>query len=195
MSLNPAPTDHPIHELIAGRWSARAIDSKRPVEPGMIAQLLEAARWAPSCFGDQPWRYLVWDKHRNPEAWESAASVMAEGNQIWARNAPVLLMSLAFGEFRQNQKPNRWAQHDVGAASQNLCLQGLAMGLVVHQMGGFSVKKSREQFNIDENLQPMAMIAVGWPGDAQQLGEDHREAERAPRKRMPLEEFVFNDGF
>lgn len=119
-----ANTSVPIHELLAQRWSPRAIDQHKPVDRNDITALLEAARWAPSCFGDQPWRYLVWDRFRDHESWQTAWDCLTDGNKAWVRDAPVLLASFADSTFRKNGKPNRWGQHDTGAASENLCLQG-----------------------------------------------------------------------
>lgn len=185
-----ASTSVPIHDLIATRWSSRAIDPHQPVAREHLAQLLEAARWAPSCYGDQPWRYLVWDKLRSPEAWQKAFECLVPGNQSWAKMAPVLMLSLARNEF-MNGKPNRWGQHDTGAASENLCLQGASLGLVVHQMGGFDAQKARDYFNIPGQYTPMAMIAAGHPGDASHLSEKHRATEDAPRQRLDVDQIAF----
>ena len=138
MLEKPAVTRPPIAELIARRWSPRAMDSTQPVSRDHLLALLEAARWAPSCFGDQPWRYLVWDRFRDPAGWQQAFECLAEGNQSWVQNAPVLLLAVAAPAFGHNGQPNRWAQYDTGAASENLCLQAAALGLVAHQMGGFN---------------------------------------------------------
>ena len=187
----PAPTDHPIHELFANRWSARAIDTEKPVERESLLSMLEAARWAPSCFGDQPWRYIVFDRHHDAEAWEAAADCMAEGNQKWARSAPVLLAALADSAFTRNDKPNRWGPYDTGAATLSLHVQGVALGLVVHQMGGFSGSALAEKFGIPERYQPMAMIAVGHPGELDDLHEDYQGSELGKRQRRPLSELAF----
>lgn len=185
----PAPVEHSIHELLARRWSPRALDPSRPLTWGEIGSLLEAARWAPSCFNEQPWRYLVFDGS-DPAALEEARACLAEGNR-WARLAPVLIISVACDRFSRNDKPNRTAQHDVGLASENLVLQAAAMGLFAHQMAGFSIKRAREVFNIPEGFTPLAMIAVGHYGRIEDLPEDRREAEVAPRERKPIEEIAF----
>ena len=190
-AARPAPVEHEIHPVIASRWSARAIDPHKPVDRGDLLKMLEAARWAPSCFGDEPWRYLIWDKTRDPDGWEQAASILAEKNQRWARNAPILIASLADSQFGHNDKPNRWAQYDTGAATVSLHLQGVELGLVVHQMGGFDKTKLAETFAIPERLTPMAMIAVGHPAPASTLDEDFRDGETGPRERKPMAEIAF----
>ncbi|MCP5126531.1 MAG: nitroreductase family protein [Gammaproteobacteria bacterium] len=187
-----ALTSTPIADLIARRWSPRAIDPNQPVSREQVLALLEAARWAPSCFGDQPWRYLVWDRFRDAAAWQQAFECLAEGNQIWVRNAPVLLLSVAAPHFGHNNKPNRWAQYDTGAASENLCLQATALGLAAHQMGGFDPDKVKVTFNIPADHICMAMIAVGHPGPVEVLTDALREKEQAPRERKPLAQIAFD---
>ncbi|MCP5157999.1 MAG: nitroreductase family protein [Gammaproteobacteria bacterium] len=191
MLEKPATTSTPIAELLARRWSPRAIDPGQPVSREQLLALLEAARWAPSCFGDQPWRYLVWDRFRDAEAWQQAFACLAEGNQIWVKNAPILLLSVAAPHFGHNQKPNRWAQYDTGAASENLCLQATTLGLVAHQMGGFDADQAKATFNIPTDHACMAMIAVGHPGPVDGLPEMLREKEQAPRERKSLAQIAF----
>ncbi|MEM9530472.1 MAG: nitroreductase family protein [Pseudomonadota bacterium] len=190
MSGRPAPTQHPISDVIANRWSSRAIDT-RALERDKLKSLLEAARWAPSCFGDEPWRFIVWDRSEDAAAWERAMSTLAGKNQLWARKAPVLLLVLADTLFRQNEKPNRWGEYDTGAAAENLHLQGVALGLVVHQMGGFDPDAAREQFAIPDRYSPMAMVAVGYPGKLEDLDEGFHGGETGERKRRPLAELAF----
>ncbi len=190
MSGRSAPTDHPIDSIIAQRWSARAIDP-RPLERRLLLSMLEAARWAPSCFGDEPWRFLVWDRERQPGPWETAMGTLVEANQQWARNAPVLLLVMADSQFSRNHKPNRWGQYDTGAAAENLHLQGVAHGLVVHQMGGFDAEAARQAFQVPVRFELMSMIAVGHPAPPNSLDEATAKAENSPRQRRPLAEFAF----
>jgi len=190
---NPAPTDVPIHDLLTRRWSPRAIDPERAVDAADLRALLEAVRWAPSTFNEQPWRYLVFDGSK-PGSLERARACLVEGN-AWARKAPVLLLSVARETFSRNDKPNRLAGHDVGLASENLALQATALGLALHQMGGFDAERARKEFHIPEGFTPMAMIAVGHPASADTLPEDLRERELAPRTRRPVEEIAFAGGW
>ncbi len=185
----PVKTDFPIHDLLARRWSPRAF-SERPVEPDKLRRLLEAARWAPSSYNEQPWAYLVATLE---DAAEHARllSVLVEGNIAWAKRAPVLMLSIAKLNFEHNGKPNRHAFHDVGLASANLVLQATAMGLAVHQMAGFHAEKARELFGIPEGWEPVAAIALGYPGEPDALPEPIRQRELAPRTRKPLGQFVF----
>jgi nitroreductase len=188
-----ATTGTPIHDLLARRWSPRAMDPDRRVAPEMVRSLLEAARWAPSCFNEQPWRYLVFDGS-DPEVLEAARGCLAEGN-AWARRAPLLLLSVARDTFTRNGKPNRHAQHDVGLATENLVLQATALGLATHAMAGFDAGRARQAFQIPDGFTPLAMIAVGHPGSPDDLEEGLRQRELAPRERRPLEEIAFSGGW
>lgn len=184
-------TMEPIHDLLARRWSPRALDEERQVSRAELVALLEAARWAPSCFGEEPWRYVVCDRFTDRPAWDDAFACLVEGNQSWAKRAPVLILSVAVRRFSHNDRENRWAGHDTGAASENLCLQGTALGLVVHQMGGFDADEARQRFALPEEAMPMAMIAVGHPGDPEQLDEKRLQRELAARERKPFAERIF----
>ena len=191
----PAITSVAIQETIANRWSPRAFDASKSVSQEQIIALLEAARWAPSCFGDEPWRFIVWNKGTNESAWQQAFDCLAPSNQTWVKAAPVLMLVCANTLFGHNQTPNRWGQYDTGAAAENLCLQASSMGLVVHQMGGFNADKARETFAIPDQYTPMAMLAVGYEGDASNLPDELKTRELAERKRKPLGELFFNSAW
>ena len=183
-----AATAVPIHALMQTRWSPRAINPKLDVSDTDLTALLEAARWAPSCFNDQPWRYLVFVKSKDEASWQQALSCLVEKNQLWAKNAPVLLLAIAMENFKHNGKPNRWAAYDTGAASVSLCLQATALGLVTHQMGGFDANKTRELFNLPNNCTPLAMIALGYQAESEVLVDEFKAAELSERTRIQLDE-------
>jgi nitroreductase len=184
---------HPINPLIARRWSPRLFEAGRAVEHEKLLSLLEAARWAASCFNDQPWYYLVFDGS-DQAALERARDCLVEGN-AWARQAPLLLLSVARENFAHNQTPNRHAQHDTGAASAFLVLQAVELGLVAHQMAGFDGEKASAQFHIPEGFTPMAMIAIGYPfqDDLNKLDEKTRTRELGERSRRALRETAFTN--
>jgi len=188
MPAKPATTCVKIHEIIEARWSPRAFDPDKAVSHDDLLALLEAARWAPSCFNDQPWRFIVCDKSTDADSWQDAFSTLVERNQLWAKNAPVLVLSVAMANFNHNDKPNRWAMYDTGAAATSLCLQATALGLIVHQMGGFDAEKARELFHLPSDCTPMAMMAIGYQGDANMLDEDFKVTELAERSRVALYE-------
>jgi nitroreductase len=187
-----AITQTPINETVAMRWSPRAFDASKPVSQQQIIALLEAARWAPSCFGDQPWRFIVWNKTADATAWQQAFDCLADSNKTWVINVPVLILICADTLFGHNQSPNRWAQYDTGAAAENLVLQASHMGLGAHQMGGFNSDIAREKFNIPAQFTPMAMLAIGYIGEADNLPEELKARELADRQRKPLGELFFN---
>jgi nitroreductase len=188
----PAITQVEIDQTIANRWSGRAYDATKAVSQTQIIALLEAARWAPSCFGDQPWRFIVWDKNSDEKAWAKAFDCLVEGNQAWVKHAPVLLLVCADTLFGHNQKPNRWAQYDTGAAAENLCLEATHQGLMAHQMGGFSAEKIQAAFNVPAQFTPMAMVSIGYQADIESLTGEDLTRETAPRTRKALGELFFN---
>lgn len=186
-----AKTSQPIHELLAARWSPRAYDANRPVSREQLTALLEAARWAPSCNGDEPWRFLVWDRAADPEGWNRVFECLSENNRKWCKNVPVLMLSCAGSTFGHNGKPNRFAQHDTGMANLSIALQAQALGLVAHQMAGYDADKLRAAFAIPAEYTPMAMIAVGYQASPDVLDPETREKEMRPRVRKPLTERFF----
>ena len=188
MSVKTASTDAPILDLLAQRWSPRAF-ADRSVDAASLRSLFEAARWAASSFGEQPWSFLV-AAREDVEEFEKLASVLLPGN-AWARKVPVLALSVTALEFARNGKPNRHAYHDVGLAMGNVCTQATAMNLYVHQMAGFDTVKAREIFSIPERHDPVAMIAIGYVGDPNSLPDAQRASEIAPRQRKTVGQFVF----
>jgi nitroreductase len=185
----PAPTNFPVHNLIRERWSPRAFASK-PVEPAVLASLFEAARWAPSSNNEQPWAYLVATKD-DSENFAKTLSVLVEFNAAWAKEAPVLMIAVSRLNF-QNGTPNRNAFYDTGAATALLSVEATARGLAVHQMAGFDHAKAKQVFGIPEGCEPIAAIAIGYPGDPESLSQKLRDREVAPRTRKPLSEFVMS---
>jgi len=186
----PASADVPIHDLIARRWSPRAF-ADRPVAKVSLLQLFEAARWAASSNNDQPWYYLVATRD-HPAEFQQMLACLVEFNQAWAKAAPVLAISVARTNFQRDASPNHHARHDVGAASALLSLQAAALGLAVHQMAGFDAERARATYHIPEDYQPVAAMAIGYPGDPAALPEKLRERENAPRARKPVSEFVYS---
>jgi nitroreductase len=183
----PAETEHPVHELISERWSPRAF-AERPVEREKLRSLFEAARWAPSGGNKQPWNFLF-ATQEDAEAHARLGATLNEGNIIWAQHAPVLILVVA--KLYEYAGKEQFSFYDVGMASGNLMAQAIALGLTTHQMGGFDADKARRLLDIPEGYQPLAMIALGYPGLVDTLPETLREREVAPRVRKPQNEFVF----
>jgi len=185
-----ADTEYPIHELLRQRWSPRAFDD-RPIELEKLRSLFEAARWAPSSNNGQPWRFIVANKDNETE-WNGLFACLVEGNRTWAYRAPVLILSVASLNFEDDSTPNRHALHDTGMAVENLVLQATALGLSTHQMAGFDVEKARTDLKIPSGYEPVAIIAVGYPGDLAFLPDRLRERELQPRSRQPISEWIFS---
>lgn len=191
MSQERANAHTDIHDIIARRWSPRAFDADKRLESAKLAACLEAARWAPSCFGDEPWRFIVCDRFADTEAWQKLHDGLTPRNQSWAGKAPVLILACAGSVFRTGGKPNRWAQYDTGAASVSLCLQATALGLASHQMGGFDAEKLRQAFAISAEYTPMAVIAIGYATHVGGLDEGFHAQELGSRQRRDLGEHFY----
>lgn len=184
-----ATTQYEVHELIRERWSPVVFD-RRPMEPEKLQSLFEAARWAPSSYNEQPWRFIFATRD-NPEQFQRLLDCLVEGNQAWAQSAPVLAFSIAKMSFERNGKANRHALHDVGLATENLALQAVSLGLGVHPMAGFHIEKARELLGIPEGYEPVAAIAIGYISDSDSQPGGLRKKQQAPRVRRPLGELVF----
>jgi nitroreductase len=184
-----AQTQYPVHDLIQRRWSPRAF-ADRPVPGDHLCRILEAARWAPSNSNEQPWSFVVATKE-NTADYERLFGCLVPGNQLWAHQAPVLMLSVAKLVFEEDQSPNSHALHDVGLAVENLVIQALALDLFVHQMAGFEVEQAREVCHLPPGHEPVAMIALGYLGDPNTLPEKLRARELSTRSRKVLAEFVY----
>ena len=193
MIEKPAVTDQKISTIIAERWSGRAFDPTTPVNDDDLVSLCEAARWAPSCYGDAPWRFIVWNKHTDESSWQKAIDCLAPGNQEWAKNASVLVLAASVKTFSHNDSDNRWVGYDTGAASISLCLQATSLGLMSHQMGGFDSDKIRSNFAVPDDIECWAMIAIGHPAALDTLSEEQLDRELKTRERRPLSEQFFNN--
>jgi nitroreductase len=190
MPEKKALTDSPIHELLTGRWSPYAFDD-RPVPEADLRSLFEAARWAPSSYNEQPWRYIV-ATQEDPAQFQRLLSCLVDGNQVWAKAAPVLALGVVSLSFARNATANRAAVHDLGLAAGNLLLEATARGIVVHQMIGILPDKAREVYGIPEGFEAWTGMAIGYRGDPASLPDPLRQRDLAPRQRKPLREFVFS---
>jgi len=191
MQHKHAKTIVPINKVIAQRWSSRAYHPEKAVSPEQRLALFEAARWAPSCYEEQPWYLLALDRFENEDTWKLALDCLYDGNRIWAKDAPLILIVTAKSTFSLNQEPNSWAEYDTGAAVENLVLQATDMGLMSRQIGGFIENKTRSSFNIPETFKLLSFIAIGYPDNSNKLSEEHISAELAERQRNQLEQHFF----
>jgi nitroreductase len=175
--------------MLASRWSPYAF-ADRPVADDDLRSLFEAARWAPSSYNEQPWRYLV-ATQADADEFQRLLSCLVEGNQPWAKAAPVLAIGCTSLNFALNGKPNAAALHDLGLASASLVVEATARGLFVHQMIGILPDRVRAVYRVPEGVQPLTGLAIGYLGDADSLPDAYRQRDLAPRSRKPLSEFVF----
>jgi nitroreductase len=155
-----------------------------------VISLLEAARWAPSSYNEQPWRFVVARKS-DPGTYAKLLGSLVEANQSWSRSAPVLILTLAKRNFTHNGSPNFYALHDAGIALGHLAIQATAMGLSLHIMGGFDHAAVRTAFGIPDDYELGAAVAVGYAGEPETLPERFQQAELAPRSRRPLADLVY----
>lgn len=181
--------EHGIHPLLRERRSHRAF-ADRPVGMDAVRSMLEAARWAPSSRNEQPWRFLV-ARAADREEFARLLACLTPKNQVWAKDAGVLMLGVAATRFARDGSPNPHALHDHGLAVSQLVLQATALGLGARQMAGFDAARARETYAIPAEFEPVAAIAVGFPADPATLPPDPAERERAPRTRRVQEEFVF----
>ena len=190
MAEKKASTDYPIQEFLTERWSPYAFED-RPVSEADLRSLFEAVRWAPSSYNEQPWNYIVATKD-DPEQFQRLLSCLVDGNQVWAKAAPVLALGVVSLRFARNAKDNRAAVHDLGLAAGNLLLEATARGLFVHQMIGILPDQAREIYGIPEAFEAWTGLAIGYKGDPTSLPDQLRERDLAPRQRKQLHEFVFS---
>lgn len=183
-------TSVPIATPMAERWSPRAYDASAVVTPEQVRALLEAARWAPSFGNTQPARYLV--GLRGTPSFDAILATLNSGNQAWARRAGLLLIGVM---VTANEKgPVPYTEYGLGLATENLVLQAVELGLIAHQMAGFSAEAASAAFSLPSDAVPKVAIAVGSPAAPEVLEEDWRvEREKAERVRLPLAEFAFTD--
>lgn len=178
-----------LHPLLSDRWSPRAF-ADRSVTPATLATLLESARWAPSCYNDQPWNFII-ARRENPVAYQNILECLVPQNQAWASTAPVLVLAVARLHFAHNAVPNRHAWYDVGLAVANMIVQATHLQLSVHQMAGFDPEEARRRCEIPAGFDPAVVIALGYRGDPSRLPAGVAEKDPALRERRDVTTFAF----
>jgi nitroreductase len=172
-----------ISDSILGRWSPRSMSGER-LDDRELMSLFEASRWAPSSGNGQPWRFIY--SRKGSESWENFFDLLVEGNKVWCKNAGVLVVVLSRKFKEHNGKPYLTHSFDTGAAWENLALEGVRRGLVVHGMEGFDYDKARKILGIPDEFEVEAMISIGKRGS---------EREEEPNDRRPLGEIVMEGKF
>jgi nitroreductase len=177
---------HPINPLILNRWSPRSMTGEE-LKNEDIMSLFEAARWAPSSFNNQPWRFIY--AKRNTEHWDRLFNLLAEGNKTWAKNSALLVVVISRKNFEYNEEPARTHQFDAGFAWGNLALEAYSRGIVTHAMQGFDYEKARADLEIPTDFEVMAMIAIGKKGPKEILPPELQEKEKLS-DRKPLKDII-----
>jgi nitroreductase len=180
-------TQPDIHDLLKNRWSPRAY-ADRPIEEAKLVSLFEAARWAPSAGNKQPWAFIV-VKQDDP-VHDSLVEAMAGHNTAWAGHAPVIVAAIANLEYKPGMA-NPYALYDLGQSVAHLTVQAAALGLHVHQIAGFDKAKAQELLNVPEGYEVVTLATIGYVGMPEQLPDELRQREVAPRQRKALNEFVY----
>ena len=175
-----------INPLILNRWSPRSMTGEE-LDNEEIMSLFEAARWAPSSYNNQPWRFIY--AKRNTEHWDRLFNLLAEGNRAWAKNSALLVVVISRKNFEYNEKPARTHQFDTGSAWENLALEAFSRGIVAHGMQGFDYDKARIDLEIPIDFEVMAMIAIGKKGSRDNLSPELQEKEKL-NDRKPLKDIV-----
>ncbi len=188
MNRKPA---HSILGLLVNRWSPRAM-SGEPITQEELLSLFEAARWAPSSYNHQPWRFIY--AHRDTPEWEKLFSLLEQGNQVWAKNAAVLIVALSHKYFEYNNAYSRTHTLDTGAATENVMLEGICQNLVVHGMEGFDYDRARKELNVPDDYDIEAMYAIGKHGPISVLPQKLQERE-TPSDRLPVEDLIYKGSF
>ena len=180
-----------VLDIIKNRWSPYSF-SQKPIEDYKLKEIVEAAGYAPSSMNEQPWLFILTTKEE-PEIFNEVIEILDDGNKVWAKNAYALIVSLARMKHKYKERQNRYAFHDTGMAVSNMLLQAFSMDIYVHQMGGFSAEKAKNYFRLDDGIEPVAVMAVGYRGDGNELSEElaRRDTNRRPRKN--IQEYAFRN--
>lgn len=182
---------HKINSLFINRWSPRSMTGE-DIDDDDLMSLFEAARWAPSSYNNQPWRFIY--AKRNTESWNKLFEILYEGNKVWAKNAAALVVVISRKNFEYNEKPSITHQFDAGAAWENLALESCDRGIATHGMQGFDYQRAKTDLGIPESYDVMAMIAIGKRGPKENLPPKLQEVE-FPNDRKPLTEIVMEGYF
>lgn len=186
-----AITRFEIHDLLSRRWSPRSFQDK-PLKHSQLNKLFEAARWSASCANEQPWRFIVGVKGSG-QTYQKIFDTLDEGNQVWCKLAPVLLLLVTHKTFERNGKPNAWAEYDLGQAAAHLSIQATAEGLHVHQMAGFNAARARVAFSVPADYEVKTALAIGHIGEPDLLPEHLKKRELAERSRKAMNDLVFSE--
>lgn len=183
-------SDYPILDIILHRWSPRALLPE--ISDKELMTIFEAGRWAASSYNNQPWRFLY--AKNGSTSWQTFLNLLAPANQLWAKNAAVLVLVISKKTFDHNGNPYKTHSFEAGSAVQNMALQAATMGLAIHGMGGFDYEKARTELNVPDDFEVEAMLAIGKVAPKENLPQELQNYEK-PSNRKPLEEVVTEGSF
>lgn len=183
--------NYPINPILLNRWSPRSMTGEELTDDELMT-LFEAARWAPSSYNNQPWRF-IYAKRNTPE-WDTLYNLMIDFNKQWTKNAAAIAVSISRNVFDHNGKPSITHSYDTGAAWMSIAIEGTSRGLVVHGMQGFDFEKARKDLSIPDDYTVEAMLAIGKRAPKENLPKEMQEKE-SPSNRRPLSEIVMNGKF
>jgi len=183
--------EYPINDLILNRWSPRAMSGETMSDEELMP-LFEAAKWAPTSYNNQLTRFIY--AKRDTSYWDKFFNLLMEGNQLWCKNASVLVIIISRKVNYHNDSPQPTHSFEAGAAFENLCIEGETRKLVVHGMAGFDFTKAKEMLDLSDKWNVECMFAIGKPGKKEDLPEEMQKME-APSDRKPLKELVFEGEF
>lgn len=189
MTDRTAPAATPLLPAIAARWSPRAFRDEA-VPDAALARVIEAGRWASSCFNEQPWAFIVVDRHHDADGFARIFAMLSDNNRKWAGAASVLMVACARTRFAGNGNANVHAWFDLGQATSAMAIEAAGLGLQMHQMAGIDRARAKQELGIPEDVDVAVAIALGHPGEAASLPEPYATREVAPRVRKPAAEFV-----
>lgn len=196
MRTKETPTNFEILELFKMRWATRAFDITKPVEREKLLSMCEAARWVPTCYNEQPYKFMIFNIFTNEEAYNKAFDCLVEWNKNWAKSAPILVAAIANTKSKKNGKFNRWAEYDTGTATMAFYTQAISLGVMTHAMGGFDAEKLKSAFGISDDFVPMSMIAVGYQSDdINVIDETYHKGEIEPRVRLDMNENFYENAW
>jgi nitroreductase len=192
---NPRVADHPIEQVFLDRWSPRAFTGE-PIPQSVLFTLFEAARWAPSSYNSQPWRFLY--ATNNNAHWDKFLGLLVPFNQSWAKTASALVFAVAETTMAMPGQDARVPSHshsfDVGAAWGYLALQATFLGWHTHAMVGVDFDRVRTELKVPDDVRVEAAIAIGKLGPKTLLPEA-MQAREFPSPRKPVAEIALEGGF
>jgi nitroreductase len=188
ISFENRPKENQVDELFLKRWSPRSFKEGKEISNQDIKTIFEAARWAPSCYNDQPWRFLI--SENNEESFQDFFKLLVEGNQVWAKNSSRIGFVIAKNNFEMNGKPNSFNEFDAGSSWMSLVLQAEKLGISAHGMGGILKDEVYKKFNISkDDYTVICGFVLGYQDDPEKLPDDLKEREK-PSSRKSLDEIL-----